>query len=183
VAFIAAQFAEHFRADVHDDTEEVYVVVGPDGRTEAAFGLNLNFGDFFSRHYVANMGDVLADRYAGTFTNDSSVVELAHLCVRNARAICQSVPILAEFLALNADFIVCTATRELASLFKRKGLAPDVMALASPQHLPVVQRGQWGSYYDHEPVVLSGYLPGVCARLRDAKRCPSNLSLREQAVA
>jgi hypothetical protein len=74
-------------------------------------------------------------------------------------------PILAEFLARQADYLICTATRELALFFSRRGLAPNVLGKADVCSLPLDQRTGWGAYYDHEPVVLSGSLQSACAQL------------------
>jgi hypothetical protein len=49
---------------------------------------------------------------------------------------------------------VCTVTRELRHLFLRMGIAPLVLGVADPERLGERAR-DWGSYYEHEPVVLA----------------------------
>ena len=99
------------------------------------------------------------------FEPDCRVVEFAHLSVRKPRSICRLLPVLAEFLAQQADYLICTATRELARFFSRRGLAPNALGKADVSSLPLEQRSGWGAYYDHEPVVLSGSLQSACAQL------------------
>ncbi len=166
-AFMAAQFKQHFDASIDDDTEEVYAIYGDDGGIDVAFGLNRDPGRFFSRHYVADIEAHVRSRYAHD-NGGYRLVEFAHLCVRNPRVLCRLVPLLAKFLARTADYLICTATRELGRYFVRKGLAPDMLAAACITALPPAKRTGWGTYYMHEPVVLTGSLQRACARLNIA---------------
>jgi hypothetical protein len=163
-AFMAAEFSRHFAATIDDDTDEVYAVVGPHGQLEAAFGLSRHIDHFFSRHYLGDVRASLNTAYTN-FAQDARVVEFAHLCVRKPRSICRLLPILAEFLARQADYLICTATRELALFFSRRGLAPNVLGKADVSLLPLEERSGWGVYYDHVPMVLSGSLHNACAQL------------------
>ena len=166
-AFMAAQFKQHFNATLKDDTEEVYAIYGDDGGIDVAFGLNRETGRFFARHYVADVEEHVRSLY-GLEPVRHRLVEFAHLCVRNPRVLCRLVPLLARFLAHRADYLICTATRELGRYFVRKGLAPDLLAAASIAALPPSMRTGWGTYYMHEPVVLTGSLKLACTRLNVA---------------
>lgn len=166
--FMAAQFEQHFNATIEDDTEEVYAIYGADGEIDAAFGLNRDPGAFFSRYYVADLQAQLRSLFvpdADVPIETLRVAEFAHLCVRNARALCRLVPVLARFLAASADYLVCTATMELGRYFVRKGLAPNLLAHACMTALPPAQRRGWGTYYLHRPMVLCGSLQLAAARL------------------
>lgn len=170
-AFMAAQFARHFNATIEDDTEEVYAIYGADGELEAAFGLNRDPAEFFSRYYVEDLQAQLRSLFvpdADVPIEKLRVAEFAHLCVRNARALCRLVPLLARFLAKSADYLVCTATRELGRYFVRKGLAPNILSRACMTALPPAKRLGWGTYYLHEPMVLCGSLQLAAARLNTA---------------
>ena len=51
-------------------------------------------------------------------------------------------------------WVVSTVTRELRHLFLRMGIAPLALGVADPERLGERAR-DWGSYYEHEPVVLA----------------------------
>jgi hypothetical protein len=57
---------------------------------------------------------------------------------------------------MQTELLVCTATRELAAFFERKGIAPHILGKASLQQLPPNLQHGWGSYYEHAPTVLLG---------------------------
>ena len=61
-------------------------------------------------------------------------------------------------------WVVSTVTRELRHLFLRMGIAPLALGVADPERLGERAR-DWGSYFEHEPVVLAVALPQT-ARLR-----------------
>lgn len=164
VAFMRAQFYQHFTALIEDDTDEVYAVYGPEGHIEAAFGVNTKLQGFFCHHYVDGLSQALTYQY-GELPDDVRFVEIAHLCVRKARSLCHLLPLLTEFFAHQADYLICTATRELATFFRRRGLAPNPLATASIDRLPPALRSGWGDYYDHAPVVMSGSLREAQAKV------------------
>jgi hypothetical protein len=51
-------------------------------------------------------------------------------------------------------WVVSTVTRELRHLFLRMGIAPLALGVADPERLGERAR-DWGSYFEHEPVVLA----------------------------
>lgn len=55
-----------------------------------------------------------------------------------------------------AEFLLCTVTRRLAAVLKRVGLEFVPLAAARESALPPRLRGQWGTYYDTDPV--AGYI-------------------------
>jgi thermostable hemolysin len=169
MAFIREQFAEHFGAEVTDDTTEVYAVQRATGEIDAAFGLNREVTQFFCRHYVGDVQKRLI-QHEGISATGASMVELAHLCVRHPATLCRILPQLATFLAGEADYLACTVTYELARFFQRKHLAPVSLGPARISDLPTHINGEWGSYYDHSPEVVMGNLSNACKRLGTTPR-------------
>ena len=53
--------------------------------------------------------------------------------------------------------MVSTLTAELRHLFVRLGVTPLALGAADPQRLGELA-ARWGSYYEHQPVVLAGNL-------------------------
>lgn len=178
-AFMAAEFEKHFAARIEDDTEEVYAVYDADGEICLAFGLNRSLNRFFSRHYVEDLEHRMHRLYGKPAQGAQRVVEFAHLCVRAPRDLCRLVPLLAEYLARGADAVICTATRELGQYFVRRGLTPDRLGVACLSALPVPMRQGWGTYYQHQPVVLGGSLHDALRRLNPASPQVSKPVMRE----
>ena len=154
-AFIAAQFEQHFGATISDDSDELYAIYNNCGELDAAFGLNRRRENFFSNYYVDNLNRRLQDTFPDLLTTEKTV-EFVHFSVRTPRLVCQLLPCLAEFLSLQTELLVCTATCELAAFFERKGIAPHILGKASLQQLPENLQHGWGSYYEHSPTVLLG---------------------------
>ena len=67
------------------------------------------------------------------------------------------------------SWVVSTVTRELRKLFLRLGVAPLALGVADP-HALGDERLRWGRYYEHEPVILAGYLPQAMSRLAGRHR-------------
>jgi len=155
VQFMSSQFYRHFDAQLNDDTQEVYSVRSIDGHLLAAFGLNRRVDEFFCRHYVQDVRHTLQGAVSAAI-DPKSILEISHLSVVEARTVCRLIPSLAAFLAEQANYVVCTATRTLAKLFIRRGLAPHKLGMADQNQLPLELRQGWGDYYDHEPMVLGG---------------------------
>lgn len=53
-------------------------------------------------------------------------------------------------------WVVFTGTAVLKNGFHRMGLRPLELGAATPEHLPQEDRADWGSYYDHAPMVMAG---------------------------
>jgi hypothetical protein len=53
-------------------------------------------------------------------------------------------------------WVVFTGTSSLRNGFRRLGLQPVTLGAATLDRLPSSQRLDWGSYYDHAPVVMAG---------------------------
>lgn len=70
--------------------------------------------------------------------------------------------------------IIFTATRALQKYFRRMGVALTTLEIANSSALPASWRSRWGNYYQHQPVVLGGWLaqgdvfeqvPGTSSRM------------------
>lgn len=86
------------------------------------------------------------------------IVEVGQLVAAQAgqgrRLILQLGPHLA---ARGFDWVVGTLTQELRHLFTRLGIAPMALGIADPALLGA-EAADWGSYYEHHPLVLAGQI-------------------------
>lgn len=162
--FIRSQFLTHYGAAISDigSNETLYDVRDSFGRLHAAFTLNRQPKDFFCRHYIGDIATALADNFKDQFQH-ATIVELSHLALRTPKSLCLLNPYMVEFLSKEADFVVCTVIQPIAEFFRRKNFAPVPLGAASLDALPLSQQGQWGSYYQKNPVVVCGDLTHACA--------------------
>jgi len=124
---------------------------------------------FLERYLQQPVERCLGDA-AGLFIPRERIVEVGHLAsVRNGAGRLL-MPFLGRHLAeAGFEWVVSTATEELAHLFDRLGLAPLVLGAADPAMLGA-EAADWGSYYDHSPQVLAGSIAAGLAQLTQARR-------------
>ncbi len=86
------------------------------------------------------------------------IVEVGHLASERAGEGRRLIVHLAHHLAAQeTHWVVSTLTEELRHLFVRMGITPLALGRADAQVLGD-QASEWGSYYEHHPVVLAGQL-------------------------
>lgn len=164
LAFIQGQFRTHFDARVPDDTPLLMVCTNAQGETVAAWGLRTVADGLFSARYLdGNLLEWL-DVTIGASPPVDEIVELAHLCVSGPKILPRLVPLLAQALVrMGYHFLVCTATGCLIRYFQKRGLGPVVLATASRDRLPPQDRASWGTYYNHDPIVVGGSIDAALA--------------------
>jgi hypothetical protein len=86
----------------------------------------------------------------------SAIVEVGHLAASKAGEGRRLILLLGPHLAAEGfQWVVSTLTEELRNLFVRLGIVPLALGVADPAVLGA-QAADWGSYYDHRPLVLAG---------------------------
>jgi hypothetical protein len=87
------------------------------------------------------------------------IVEVGHLAAARAGEGRRLVLMMGSHLGGRGyEWVVGTLTGELRQLFLRIGIVPLTLGVADPALLGDDAQN-WGSYYDHSPVVLAGHLP------------------------
>lgn len=133
-------------------------------RVVAAAGYRVASSPLFLERYLDRPVEQLIG-VDGAYPERSRIVEVGHLAAiqsgQGRRLILQ----LAQHLAgLQVEWVVSTLTEELRQLFNRMGVTPLALGAADPARLGTAA-ADWGSYYDHRPVVLAGHLPLAMRRL------------------
>lgn len=84
------------------------------------------------------------------------IYEVGHLAAERSGEGRRLIFLLAQHLAeRRAQWVVSTLTEELRHLFVRLGITPLALGRADASALGD-GAGEWGSYYEHHPVVLAG---------------------------
>lgn len=159
-AFIGRVYARRFGARVTAFAPTLVSLRDPvDGSILAAAGYRAarEAPLFLERYLDAPVETLLAHRADGSPSRDG-IFEVGHLAADRAGEGLRLIFMLGPHLAAEgAQWVVSTLTEELRHLFVRLGIAPLALGRADPAVLgPDV--AQWGSYYDHRPVVLAGHL-------------------------
>lgn len=119
----------------------------------------------FLERYLDAPVEVLLGRGSGVVPARTSIVEVGHLAATRAGEGRRLILMLGAHLAqLDFHWVVSTLTQELRQLFLRIGVTPLTLGVASPAALGD-DAAQWGSYYQHSPLVLASNLPQSMRRL------------------
>jgi hypothetical protein len=157
-SFIQAIYARHYGAQVLHFTP-VLVGLREHGELLAAAGYR-NAADeslFLERYLPAPVDTLLASQAAAPPTR-KQIAEVGHLAARRSGAGRRLIRLLAPHLAAQGvEWVVGTVTQELRSTLLRLGIAPVILGAADSAALGN-EAGLWGSYYEHQPLVLAGQL-------------------------
>lgn len=160
-AFIGGVYAERYGARLRAFAPLLVARYDEQGLVAAAGYRPAATGPLFLERYL----DAPVEQLLGGTPARSGIVEVGHLVARRAgegrRLILQLGPVLA---AQGYRWVVSTLTEELRLLFLRLGVAPLALGLADPQRLGEAA-ADWGSYYEHHPVVLAGSLEAALQAL------------------
>lgn len=159
-AFIAQVYARRFGAQVTHFAPTLVSLRDPlDGSIVAAAGYRpaQHAALFLERYLQAPIESLLATQ-GHTPPERAGIVEVGHLAAQRAGEGRRLIFLLGHHLAAEgAQWVVGTLTEELRHLFVRLGITPQALGRADPAALGDDAR-QWGSYYDHHPVVLAGQM-------------------------
>ncbi|MGE4239771.1 thermostable hemolysin [Ramlibacter sp.] len=119
---------------------------------------------FLERYLRTPVETLLASEQHGVPARES-IVEVGHLAASRAGEGRRLILALGPHLAQQRfQWVVSTLTQELRSLFLRIGVTPLTLGVADPAALGD-EAADWGSYYEHRPLVLAGHLPQALRRL------------------
>lgn len=164
-AFIRRAYAKRYGADVRQFAPVLVSLRDDSGILAAAGYRSAAQGPLFLERYFDAPIESLLAAHADAPPARDRIVEVGHLAAGRAGEGRRLIRLLGPHLAsLNYEWAVSTLTTELRHLFVRIGITPLALGAASATALgdEVVH---WGSYYDHEPVVLAGNLERVVSQL------------------
>lgn len=158
-AFIGAVYRERFRAELRHFAPVLVSLHDDQGECVAAAGYRAaDIGPLFLERYLSDAVESLLPAPAGRRPQRQRIVEVGHLAAVRAGEGRRLILLLGPHLAGRGfEWVVSTLTQELRNLFLRMGVAPLALGVADPEVLGD-DAAQWGSYYDHRPLVLAGRL-------------------------
>jgi hypothetical protein len=115
----------------------------------------------YLEHYLdAPIERVLGER-VGCQVSRARIVEVGHLASRNCLSAARMVTALPRYLlSCNYEWIVFTGTRTVRGILDRLGAPLHELAPATAECVSGT-RDSWGRYYETDPRVYAGFLPGA----------------------
>lgn len=158
-AFIGRVYAQRFGARVAHFAPVLVCLRDPlNNHIVAAAGYRQASGGalFLERYLDAPVETLLKGSEAGETPRREGIFEVGHLASERAGEGRRLIFLMAHHLAgVGAQWVVSTLTGELRQLFVRLGVTPLALGRASAEVLGDAAR-EWGTYYEHHPVVLAG---------------------------
>lgn len=164
--FIRGVYGRHYGATVPAFAPVLVSLTGPDGEIVAAAGYrSAAAGPLFLERYLGEPVEAALARHALRPLARREVVEIGHLAASRPGAGRRLMLLLGPHLAqARFRWAVATLTQELREMIARMGIEPLALAPADPAVL-AAEAAQWGSYYDHRPVVVAGEIQPAVRRL------------------
>lgn len=155
--FIAARFRRAYGARVSHFLPHLLGVRDRLARWQAAAGYAAAGAQtLFLEQYLDRPIEYAIASVLGRPVARSSIVEVGNLAAVSAGMARALIPQLARHLhRLGYSWVAFTATHALRNSFQRLGLRPLSLMPADPARL-ADGGASWGTYYDHDPVVMAG---------------------------
>lgn len=168
--FIHKVYRERYGARVRHYAPVLVSLRDPEGVIIAAAGYRIaEAAPLFLERYLAQPVEALLERHTPQRVLRQRIVEVGHLSASQAGAGKRLIHLMGPHLAgLGLEWVVGTLTQELQHLFVRLGITPLALGVADPALLGAAA-ADWGSYYDHRPVVVAGRID-LALRMLERRR-------------
>jgi len=122
-----------------------------------AYGVTYpKFGSLFSEKYIDHSIEMIASEFAGTEIVRSQICEIGSFSSFGYKtAAYKLLETLPQILwSKGMRFTLVTLTPIVENIINKLGYTYHPIGVADINKLPIEQRHQWGSYYDHRPIVF-----------------------------
>lgn len=155
-AFIRDVFARHYGARVSAFAPNLLLLENCERITAAVGWRAAAIEPLFLEHYFDAPIEAAMAQRAAQPVRRSRIVEVCNLAADRPGSSPHVILALASHLdRLGYEWVVFTATQELVRILTRLGLPLLALAPADPSRLGDAA-GEWGRYYDTQPVVVAG---------------------------
>ncbi|MBI3438479.1 MAG: thermostable hemolysin [Proteobacteria bacterium] len=163
-ALIEQVYAASFRVEITSHYPVLVGVVDEDGAVVAAAGCRRSSEQpLYLEHYLDDPVETALSVAEGFDVRRTQIAEIGNLATVGVGS-SLLFPALARYLQNEgATHAVATATRRLRRAFAAFGFCAGELAIARQARLPSAG-GDWGSYFEHEPVVVWGRVSAARSR-------------------
>lgn len=157
-AFIRETFSLAYAANVRSFMPRLLAVCRKDGDLLAAFGVRSARNEkLFLENYLDHPVEEEIEKKVGVKLDRSKIVEIGNLAAIYPGGVRWMIVALTVMLYEEGyEWVVFTGTSTLRNGFNRLGLHPVEICPARAERLGREEQARWGSYYDHNPVVMFG---------------------------
>jgi hypothetical protein len=168
--FIHGVYRERYGARVQHYAPMLVSLRNADHEIIAAAGYRIaDAAPLFLERYLPQPVEALLASATTPLVARARIVEVGHLSASQAGAGKRLIHLMGPHLAsLGLEWVVSTLTQELQHLFVRLGITPLALGVADPALLGAAAT-DWGSYYDHRPVVVAGRID-LALRMLERRR-------------
>ena len=182
-AFISAVYRERYGAELRHFAPVLVSLHDEHGELRGRRGLprRATPAPLFLERYLSGPVETLLPAPAGRWPRRASASSRSGTLRRRVPAKGRRLILLLgpHLAGQGFEWVVSTLTQELRNLFVRMGVAPLALGVADPAVLGD-QAAQWGSYYDHRPLVLAGRLDAALQMLARRERRRMRPALRRR---
>lgn len=158
-ALVQSEYRRHFNADIrefmphflalHDAAGEILAFVGCRGAASESLFLEV---------YTDKPIEDMIFEQASQSVPRAEIVEIGSLVCRDARAAMALIRALIPFLVTcGFEWVTFTGADTVVRVLRSLNLLPLALCVADRERLGPAQ-SLWGSYYEHDPVVMAGRL-------------------------
>ncbi len=163
--FIRDVYARRYGAQVLHFMPVLACLRDASGIVAAAGYRDAGQSPLFLERYLDVPVETLLTGSQGAVPAREGIVEVGHLAATRAGEGRRLILLLGPHLAGKGySWVVSTLTEELRRLFLRIGVTPLTLGKADPAALGN-EASHWGTYYEHQPLVLAGHLPQALRHL------------------
>jgi hypothetical protein len=166
-SFIASEFRSHFGAELSGFMPTLIGLHNSQGDLKAAVGFRAAASEpLFLEAYTNDPIEEVLRRQAGLDVRRDEIVEVGSLACEGGRAAMEIVTSLVPVLIEEGfSYVVFTGADTVRNIFRRLNLKPVSLCIANKGVLGDHQH-EWGSYYEHNPVVMVGKLADGLAAVK-----------------
>jgi hypothetical protein len=162
--FIQQVYAQHYGATVRHFMPSLAGLVDADGLVVAAAGYRSASRPLFLERYLDVPVEQAIAACTGIEVPRAAIAEVGQFASMQPGQGRRLMAHLGHQLAAEGfQWVVSTATRELRLIFERLRIRPLALGRADPAVLGP-DAADWGTYYDHAPMVLAGEVRSNLAR-------------------
>jgi hypothetical protein len=158
-AFIRDEYRAHFDADVKHFMPRLIALRSGPGILRAVVGCRgAATGALFLETYTRDAIECVIAERLGADVRREQIVEVGSLACRDGRAALEIVrAVIPALIGAGFTWVVFTGADTVRNVFRVLDLVPHALCAADKSLLGAHQ-DDWGSYYDHHPIVMAGRL-------------------------
>jgi len=166
---IRSEYCRHFKSELDNLASTNISLIANSDMVAATGYRDAGQEPLFLEHYLDQPIEQLISARLGQSVNRNQIVEIGGFALRSAE---YALPFMFQLAPLFADlgfqWASCTVTKTIKRYLDKLGVESIYLAKADPDRVGDTVE-TWGTYYDHQPVVLAGNIQTVVEKIAPFK--------------